>query len=95
MKPSHQNDTEEIKRHFDEKTAEAKRHFDVVAEKLEDKISLIAEQHGDIKKTLDEHTKTLEKIESKLDNVAYRFELVELQKRVEALEKKAGIQHSS
>jgi len=32
-----------------------------------------------------------EEIKLRLDNVAYRFELVELQKRVELLEKKAGI----
>ncbi len=34
-----------------------------------------------------------EEIKLKLDNVAYRFELVELQKRVEFLEKKLGIAH--
>ena len=32
-----------------------------------------------------------EDIKLKLDNVAYRFELVELQKRVERLEQKTGI----
>ena len=32
-----------------------------------------------------------EQIKLKLDNVAYRFELVELQRRVDILEKKAGI----
>lgn len=32
-----------------------------------------------------------EDIKLRLDNVAYRFELVELQKRVEILEKKTGI----
>ncbi len=32
-----------------------------------------------------------EDIKLRLDNVAYRFELVELQKRVETLEKKIGI----
>jgi len=31
-----------------------------------------------------------EQIKLKLDNVAYRFELVELQKRVELLEKRVG-----
>lgn len=29
----------------------------------------------------------------KTDNVAYRFELVELQKRVDVLEKKVGVRH--
>jgi chromosome segregation and condensation protein ScpB len=32
-----------------------------------------------------------EKIQLKLDNVAYRFELIELQRRVFLLEKKVGI----
>lgn len=32
-----------------------------------------------------------EDIKLKLDNVAYRFELVELQRRVELLEKRSGI----
>lgn len=34
-----------------------------------------------------------EDIKLRLDNVAYRFELVELQKRVETLEKKVGARH--
>lgn len=32
-----------------------------------------------------------EEIKLQLDNVAYRFELVELQRRVETLEKKLGV----
>ena len=32
-----------------------------------------------------------EQIKLRLDNVAYRFELVELQRRVKLLEKKAGV----
>lgn len=32
-----------------------------------------------------------EDIKLKLDNVAYRFELVELQRRVELLEKRSGV----
>ncbi|MDO8592307.1 MAG: hypothetical protein Q7R92_00870 [bacterium] len=32
-----------------------------------------------------------EAIKLRLDNVAYRFELVELQKRVEKIEKKVGV----
>ena len=32
-----------------------------------------------------------EQIKLRLDNVAYRFELVELQRRVELLEKRAGV----
>jgi predicted nucleic acid-binding Zn-ribbon protein len=34
-----------------------------------------------------------EQIKLKLDNVAYRFELIELQKRVERLEAKSGIRY--
>lgn len=34
-----------------------------------------------------------EEIKLRLDNVAYRFELVELQKRVDVLEKKVGVRH--
>ena len=37
------------------------------------------------------NTREHEEIRLRLDNVAYRFELVELQKRVEILEKKTGI----
>ena len=36
-----------------------------------------------------------EDIKLRLDNVAYRFELVELQKRVERLEKKAHIRYKA
>ena len=34
-----------------------------------------------------------EEIKLRLDNVAYRFELVELQRRVELVEKKVGINY--
>ena len=37
------------------------------------------------------NTREHEEIKLRLDNVAYRFELVELQKRVETLEKRIGI----
>lgn len=36
-----------------------------------------------------------EQIKLRLDNVAYRFELEALQKRVEFLEKKLGVQHEN
>lgn len=38
---------------------EVKRHFDVVVDDLKDEIKIIAEQHGDIKKTLDSHTEMI------------------------------------
>ena len=34
-----------------------------------------------------------EEIKLRLDNVAYRFELIELQRRVQLLEQRAGIKH--
>ncbi len=37
------------------------------------------------------NTREHEEIKLRLDNVAYRFELVELQRRVQILEKKIGI----
>lgn len=39
------------------------------------------------------NTREHEEIKLRLDNVAYRFELVELQKRVDVLEKKIGVRH--
>ena len=44
----------------------------------------------DLRKLEDKVDKNHEEITLKLDNVAYRFELVELQRRVELLEKKAS-----
>ena len=35
------------------------RHLGVIIEHVDDKVGLIAEQYGDIKKTLDGHTETL------------------------------------
>ena len=35
------------------------RHLGVIIEHVDDKVGLIAEQYGDIKKTLDGHTRTL------------------------------------
>lgn len=45
---------------------------------------------GSMDRKLDNLEDGQEQIKLKLDNVAYRFELVELQKRVEVLEKKVG-----
>ena len=46
---------------------------------------------GRFEKRFDVIEKGQEEIKLKLDNVAYRFELVELQKRVEVLEEKLGV----
>jgi hypothetical protein len=44
-----------------------------------------------IEKRLDTLERGHDEIKLRLDNVAYRFELVELQRRVEILEKRSGI----
>jgi len=53
-----------------------------------------------VEKKLTEHDKRFDTLEQghediklRLDNVAYRFELVELQKRVDVLGKKVGVRH--
>jgi len=44
-----------------------------------------------VEKQLNNLEQGQEAIRLRLDNVAYRFELVELQKRVDVLEKKVGV----
>jgi len=46
-----------------------------------------------IEKRMDTLEQGHEEIKLRLDNVAYRFELVELQRRVEILEKRTGVKH--
>jgi len=61
-----------------------KRGFDEVGNRItgvEERLRIMSENNAR------EH----EAIMLRLDNVAYRFELVELQKRVETLEKKLGL----
>lgn len=48
---------------------------------------------GTINKRMDLLEQGHEEIKLRLDNVAYRFELVELQKRVETSEKRIGMKH--
>lgn len=55
----------------------------------------VGKEFGEVKKRLDTLERGQEDIILKLDNVAYRFELVALQKRVEELEKRAGIKPST
>lgn len=52
-----------------------------------------AKHHEIFIKKFESLEKGQEDIKLRLDNVAYRFELVELQNRVEFLEKKMGISH--
>ena len=65
---------------------------------VDDLAGMVRDGFDDVGKRLDGINESLdtleggqEEIKLKLDNVAYRFELKELQNRVELLEKKAGI----
>jgi len=61
---------------------------------LEDKMAMKADTNrieNNLKILSENNTREHKDIKLRLDNVAYRFELVELQKRVEVLEKKAGM----
>ena len=51
----------------------------------------IHEELEPMKKDIQELKDGQERIQLKLDNVAYRFELIEPQKRVELLEKRIGM----
>jgi len=51
----------------------------------------VDERFNKVDKAFEVNTREHEAISLRLDNVAYRFELVELQKRVDFLEKKTGI----
>lgn len=65
-----------------------KRGFD----ELGGKISELSEQVKEgFRISSENNAREHEDIKLRLDNVAYRFELVELQKRVEVLEKKTGV----
>ena len=58
--------------------------------RLEDKFSSLITKVSLLVAKLSWLERGQEDIKLKLDNVAYRFELVELQRRVELLEKKVG-----
>jgi len=70
----------------DDLAAIVKRGFDETGEKIE-------EIKNEVKSLREANTREHEAITLRLDNVAYRFELVELQKRVDVLEKKVGVRH--
>ncbi len=65
-----------------------KRGFDEVGENIKKGFETV---NNNIRILSENNAREHEEIKLRLDNVAYRFELVELQKRVEVLEKKAGI----
>jgi len=61
-----------------------KKGFDYVDKRFDG----VDKRFDGVDKRLDSLERGHEEIKLKLDNVAYRFELVELQRRVEILEKK-------
>ena len=67
-----------------------KNGFDEMGEKIQ---GVEGGLRKEIKSLSEANAREHEAIMLRLDNVAYRFELVELQKRVETLEKKVGVRH--
>lgn len=65
-----------------------KRGFDEVGENIKQGFETVT---NNIRIFSENNAREHEDIKLRLDNVAYRFELVELQKRVEILEKKTDI----
>ena len=61
------------------------RGFNETGERIETLREENALEHGKMKR---ENTLEHDEMKTRLDNVAYRFELVELQKRVEILERR-------
>jgi len=57
-------------------------------EHVDKRLDSLEQGHKEMKR---ENTLEHDEIKTRLDNVAYRFELVELQKRVEILEKRAMV----
>ncbi len=76
-----------------------KRGFDEIGEIVKNGFNEMRQGFETINKNIsilsENNTRDHEDIKLRLDNVAYRFELVELQKRVEVLEKKAGVKKGS
>lgn len=70
-----------------------KRGFDETGEKIKGVKNEVDEVKKEVKSFRETNTREHEAIMLRLDNVAYRFELVELQKRVDVLEKKVGVRH--
>lgn len=67
----------------DELAMMVKRGFDEAGERF-------SEIEGKIDNLSESNTREHEEMKIRLDNVAHRFELVELQKRVEILERRIG-----
>ncbi|MBM3205744.1 hypothetical protein FJZ41_02790 [Candidatus Shapirobacteria bacterium] len=67
------------------------RGFNETAVNMDRRFEHVDKRFDAVDKRLDKLEQGHEEIKLRLDNVAYRFELVELQRRVEILEKKTGI----
>ena len=80
--------TEEIKAKttIDDLAVMVKGGFEHMEEKFDKRM-------GSLENRMDGLEQGQEEIKLRLDNVAYRFELVELQRRVELVEKKVGINY--
>lgn len=82
---------------MDDLAVMVKRGFDETGEKIEEvkkEVKNLGETNAREHQIMTENnTREHESIKLRLDNVAYRFELVELQKRVDVLEKKVGVRH--
>lgn len=70
-----------------------KKGFDETGEKIKEVKNDVDEIKKGVKDLSETNTEEHTAIKLRLDNVAYRFELVELQKRVDVLEKKVGVRH--
>ena len=79
------------KRGFDEIGESIKRGFEGVGKRFEEVDKRFEGVNNNIRILSDNNAREHEDLKLRLDNVAYRFELVELQKRVEVLEKKTGV----
>lgn len=67
--------------------------LDDLAGMVSEGFSGVEERFNSVEDQLKDLDEGHSQIKLRLDNVAYRFELVELQKRVEHLEHKAGIRY--
>ena len=80
---------------------DVKRYFDVVAERLDNKISMVAEQYGDIRKTLDSHTEMIGSMKEDVEIIKEDIEFIKssLKKKVDydefvALERRMTLMES-
>ncbi len=67
-----------------------KKGFDSIDETVKKGFSSVDVRFNRVEKKMDDLEQGQEEIKLKLGNVAYRFELVELERRIEILERKAS-----